>query len=64
MMDQPLDHPLSTEAWAIIAPDGRILIRYIGPHAHLLKSEFKRFNKKIDWREGYSCMKVRIETIP
>jgi len=54
----------STEAWAIIDPDGRILIRYIGPHADLLKSEFKRFNKRIDWKEGYSCVKVRIETTP
>jgi len=62
-MDQPSDHPRSTEAWAIIDPDGRILIRYIGPHPHTLKSQFRRFNKRLDWK-GYSCAKVRIETIP
>jgi len=55
------DEHYSVEAWAIQDPEGRILIRYIGPHAHLLKSEFKRFNKRIDWGEGYSVIKVRIE---
>ena len=52
MMDQPSDHPRSTEAWAIIDPDGRILMRYVGPHPNQLKAEFKRFNKRIDWKEG------------
>ena len=53
----------SIEAWAMIDPDGRILMRYIGPHPHTLKSQFRRFNKRLDLR-GYSCRKVRIETIP
>ena len=62
-MDQLLDHPSWIEAWAIQDPEGRILMRYIGPHAHLLKAEFKGYNKRIDWKEGYSCVKVRIEKI-
>jgi len=49
-------------AGAIQDPEGRILMRYIGPHAHLLKAEFKGYNKRIAWDEGYSCVKVRIET--
>ena len=52
----------SIEAWAMIDPEGRILMRYIGPHPHTLKSQFKRFNKRLDWK-GYSCRKVRIEKI-
>lgn len=48
-------------AWAIQDPDGRILMRYIGPHAHLLKAEFTGYNKRIDWNEGYSCIRVIIE---
>jgi hypothetical protein len=56
-----MDHH-SIEAWAIIDPEGRILMRYIGPHPNQLKAEFKRFNKRLDWK-GYSCGKVRIEKI-
>jgi len=39
-------------------------MRYTGPFSHLLKSEFKRMNRAIDWEEGYNCVEVEIKEIP
>ena len=59
-MDIPEPCPLL--AYCIKAPDGRLLMMFIGPNPSQLEYRFRQDNKSIKW-DGYSVVAVSIEEI-
>lgn len=47
------------QAFAIKAPDGRLLMMFVGPDESQLKYRFLHDNRQISWR-GYKVVQVEI----